>query len=149
MVVVLSGVDPVLLATAAAYVDALHRECSLARIDAAQGAALGASSARLAELAVDLVPHLEQIADWYRAAERREGGDGSVVLRGPLDASMALELDQGIAELLEVDELGRRGGLLVEEGPAVVGFVAWAWAEAAAQLRGAAPTAYPGGGVAP
>lgn len=132
----LAGIDPVALRAASTFVDDVRRECRLAWI----GRDLGSTSpsleaVRLAELGQVLVPHLEVITDRYLSAERTTAGDGTVTMSVPMDRALAPVLDAALEELLEVVELGRRGGLLVEDDPRSIEVVTWAWTEGAAQLR--------------
>ena len=141
--VVLDGLPGPVLDAAVTHLEDVLRECQLARVvrDHLVGPA-DPVTVELADLADGLVPHLEMVTAALRVAVRAANPDGTVRLSGELPSGVAPDLAHGIALLAAVNDLGRRGALLLESDPNVTHVISWAHEEAADQLHGRAPRPY-------
>ena len=138
--VVLADLPSVVLSSAVTYLADVLRECQLVLVGRDQGSEVDPTLATLAE---GLVPDLEELSDLFRGARVTEDGETSTVEieLAPADAALLAHLQM---QLVQLRFVGRRGGLLVSSDPAVTGFLAWVWDEAADQLYGRTARPFPG-----
>lgn len=138
--VVLEGLPVILFDSAVTYLADMLRECQLVLVDIDQGATVDAT---MADLALGLVPDLEELRDLFRdAGITTDGRTYRVTLT--MVPSVAATLAHLQMQLVQLRFIGRLGGLLVGSDPEVTQFLAWVWDEAADQINGRAPRPYRG-----
>lgn len=132
-VVELDHVPPETFRSMVVYLDDVLRECQLVLVSESQGRAVGQD---LADIASGLVPDLEAIGDAFRRADVAANDDGTLHLRGELDAGQAALIPGLQLRLVQIRQVGRRGALLLESDPVVIGLMVWVWEELSDQLAG-------------
>lgn len=129
----LDRVPPETFRSMVVYLDDVLRECQLVLVSEGQGRAVGQD---LADIASGLVPDLEAIGDAFRRADVERNDDGTFHLRGQLDADQAALIPGLQLRLVQIRQLGRRGALLLDSDPTVIGLMVWVWEELSDQLAG-------------
>lgn len=141
---VLDRVPTALLSDAVAALEEAARECQLIVL----GGAVADDDALL-QLATDLVPSIEAVADAFRSATVDDAGDGTVRLVGRAPEGFAEVLADLPVHLVSLRRFRHTDRVLVDIDPPVVALVVWMCTELDDQLAGRPPQrcSVEGGGV--